>query len=116
VSRSKRLVVCRFLVFSLLSGHFGHLKSGRGRNWLPGARLKRKCLKPTSQRILAILVNKLVALYPIGSAMCEIADSDVGEYKVQTMVIMFATAIPGRDAWPLLSGCQELNSGLRPYR
>jgi ketosteroid isomerase-like protein len=33
------------------------------------------------------MVNKLVALYPIGSAMCEIADSDVGGYKVQSMVI-----------------------------
>ena len=33
------------------------------------------------------MVNKLVALYPIGSAMCEIADSDVGAYKNQTMVI-----------------------------
>ena len=33
------------------------------------------------------MVNKLIALYPIGSAMCEIADSDVGAYKNQTMVI-----------------------------
>jgi len=33
------------------------------------------------------MVNKLVALYPIGSAMCEIADSDVGGNKGQTMVI-----------------------------
>src|SRR5271166_5401202 len=33
------------------------------------------------------MVNKLVALYPTGSAMCEIADSDVGEWKGQTMVI-----------------------------
>jgi len=33
------------------------------------------------------MVNKLVALYPIGSAMCEIADSDVGGNKVHTMVI-----------------------------
>jgi ketosteroid isomerase-like protein len=33
------------------------------------------------------MVNKLVALYPIGSAMCEIADSDVGGHKVQTVTI-----------------------------
>ena len=33
------------------------------------------------------MVNKLVALYPIGSAMCKIADSDVGGNKVHTMVI-----------------------------
>ena len=33
------------------------------------------------------MVNKLVALYPIGSAMCEIADSDVGGWKAQTVTI-----------------------------
>ena len=33
------------------------------------------------------MVNKLVALYPIGSAICEIADSDVGEWKNQTVTI-----------------------------
>jgi ketosteroid isomerase-like protein len=33
------------------------------------------------------MVNKLVALYPIGSAMCEIADSDVGGNKGHSMII-----------------------------
>lgn len=31
------------------------------------------------------MVNKIVALYPIGNAVCEIADSDVGGWKAQTM-------------------------------
>jgi ketosteroid isomerase-like protein len=33
------------------------------------------------------MVNKVVALYPIGSAICEIADSDVGGWKAQTVTI-----------------------------
>ena len=33
------------------------------------------------------MVNKLVALYPIGSAICEISDSDVGGYKAQAVTI-----------------------------
>ncbi len=33
------------------------------------------------------MVNKLVQLYPIGSAICEIADSDVSGWKAQTVVI-----------------------------
>ena len=33
------------------------------------------------------MVNKIVALYPIGNAICEIADSDVGGWKAQTMTI-----------------------------
>jgi uncharacterized protein (TIGR02246 family) len=33
------------------------------------------------------MVNKLVALYPIGNAVCEIADSDVGGWKAQTATI-----------------------------
>jgi ketosteroid isomerase-like protein len=41
------------------------------------------------------MVNKLVQLYPIGSAICEIADSDVGGSKVQTMVIY----VLGADTW-----------------
>jgi ketosteroid isomerase-like protein len=41
------------------------------------------------------MVNKLVAPYPIGSAMCEIADSDVGGHKVQTVTIY----IRDGDTW-----------------
>ena len=33
------------------------------------------------------MVNKLVQLYPIGDAICEIADTDVGEWKGQTATI-----------------------------
>jgi hypothetical protein len=33
------------------------------------------------------MVNKIVALYPIGNAICEIADSDVGGWKAQTTKI-----------------------------
>jgi ketosteroid isomerase-like protein len=33
------------------------------------------------------MVNKIVALYPIGNAICEIADSDVGGWKAQTVTI-----------------------------
>jgi ketosteroid isomerase-like protein len=33
------------------------------------------------------MVNKLVALYPIGNAICEITDSDVGGWKAQTVTI-----------------------------
>ena len=33
------------------------------------------------------MVNKLIALYPIGSAMCEIAHSQVGMYETQTVTI-----------------------------
>lgn len=33
------------------------------------------------------MVNKIVALYPIGNAVWEIADSDVGGWKAQTMTI-----------------------------
>src|SRR5260221_318578 len=34
-----------------------------------------------------MMVKELVALYPIGSAVCEIADSDVGGWKAQTVTI-----------------------------
>ena len=33
------------------------------------------------------MVNKLVQLYAIGDAICEIADSDVGGWKAQTVII-----------------------------
>src|SRR6476659_1399462 len=33
------------------------------------------------------MVNKIVALYPIGNAVCEIADSDVGGWTAQTVTI-----------------------------
>jgi Domain of unknown function (DUF4440) len=33
------------------------------------------------------MVNKIVALYPIGNAICEIADSDVGGWKARTVTI-----------------------------
>jgi ketosteroid isomerase-like protein len=33
------------------------------------------------------MVNKLVQLYPIGNALCEITDSDVGGHKAQTVTI-----------------------------
>ena len=33
------------------------------------------------------MVNTLVELYPIGNAICEIADSDVGGFKAQTVTI-----------------------------
>jgi type II secretory pathway pseudopilin PulG len=33
------------------------------------------------------MVNKFVQLYPIGKAICEIADTDVGEWKGQTATI-----------------------------
>jgi ketosteroid isomerase-like protein len=33
------------------------------------------------------MVNRLVALYPIGSAVCEIADSNVGRWKAQEVTI-----------------------------
>jgi ketosteroid isomerase-like protein len=41
------------------------------------------------------MVNKLVALYPIGSAICEIADSDVGGNKGHTMIIY----VRNGDTW-----------------
>jgi len=41
------------------------------------------------------MVNKIVALYRIGSAICEIADSDVGGWKAHTMTIY----VPVGDSW-----------------
>ena len=40
------------------------------------------------------MVKKLVAVYPIGSARCEIADSDVGGLKAQTVTI-YVRALDG---------------------
>ena len=41
------------------------------------------------------MVNKLVQLYAIGDAICEIADSDVGGWKAQTVIIY----VRDGDAW-----------------
>jgi ketosteroid isomerase-like protein len=41
------------------------------------------------------MVNKLVQLYPIGNALCEITDSDVGGHKAQTVTIW----VPEGDSW-----------------
>jgi ketosteroid isomerase-like protein len=41
------------------------------------------------------MVNKLVQLYAIGNAICEIADSEVGGGMVQTVVIY----VRDGDAW-----------------
>ena len=41
------------------------------------------------------MVNKLVELYAIGDAICEIADSDVGGRKAQTVTIY----VRDGDAW-----------------
>jgi len=41
------------------------------------------------------MVNQVVKLYPIGSAVCEIADSDVGGSKVQSVLFMFELMILG---------------------
>jgi ketosteroid isomerase-like protein len=41
------------------------------------------------------MVNKLVQLYPIGNALCEITDSDVGGWTAQTVTIW----VPEGDSW-----------------
>ena len=41
------------------------------------------------------MVNKLVQLYAIGDAICEIADSEVGGWKAQTVVVY----VRDGDAW-----------------
>jgi ketosteroid isomerase-like protein len=41
------------------------------------------------------MVNKLVQLYPIGSAICEITNSVVGGWKAQTVAIW----VPDGDTW-----------------
>ena len=41
------------------------------------------------------MVNKIVQLFAIGDAICEIADTEVGGWKAQTMVIY----VRDGDAW-----------------
>ena len=53
------------------------------------------------------MVNKIVELYPIGNTICEIADSDVGGWKAQTVTIYVLDG----DTWK--SSMTYVNNALR---
>jgi len=57
------------------------------------------------------MVNKLVQLYPIGNAICEIADTDVGEWKGQTVKIYVRVG----DTWKIrMTYVDDYTTPLRP--
>ena len=60
-----------------------------------GRQRSRRCLTADFASNPGKMVNKLVQLYAIGDAICEIADSDVGGWKAQTVIIY----VRDGDAW-----------------